>query len=63
MSHIFLDRRGTLGYDSLTSRTGFLWACTGFDGGFEVEEAIHGPDRVITGTINLTDNNTVAVAA
>ena len=27
------------------------WACTGFDGGFEVEEAIRGPDRVQTGNL------------
>ncbi len=34
----------------MTAKAERTRACTGFDGGFEVEEAIRGPARVSTGT-------------
>ena len=48
---ILLTFRSTLCYDTVCKRfQGLYWACTGFDGGFEVEEAIRGLDRVSTRT-------------
>ena len=35
---------------TFANRTTFFRACTGFDGGFEVKEAIRGADRVSTAT-------------
>lgn len=45
-------------------QTGNLFrGCTGFDGGFEVEEAIRGPDHDKTGFLKLNADNEFAVAA
>jgi len=38
-------------------------ACTGFDGGFEDWEAIHGSDHVKTETLNLNADENLALAA
>ena len=59
----FIDLTCVLWFNSNEFRLLLTRACTGFDGGFEVEEAIRGPDHDKTGTLKLNADNTVAVAA
>lgn len=61
-----LDKRLKKRYSIYTSREEVLMrACTGFDGGFEVGEAIRRlRDCVITWNLNINaNNNNVALAA